>query len=308
MRTSLFFFTLAALGLSAVGSHDASAADPGQNFFGIWKWKSVYKPQSALKDNPEDACNQYLKERNASTNSHAKLDKISPGSNFDNDNGYTCTWHDTDNVSQTTTGTGAVFICPTNSFETLANGMTSGGARDKRCKCAPSPNTASCESPMPPAYDTTSRCVPPPKIQATPPLTKKVLPSINNPTLQADYEATRKAYFENEGECSFFPKDLWKGPGKATVNIGPLCGFRDGDAYAADQKAGLPSEVHKNLDGDKYVWHHNIMTMGEMVLVKEGAHSANCPHKGSAAVWAKMIGEMGTTSKPLQYLNSLPPL
>ena len=80
-----------------------------------------------------------------------------------------------------------------------------------------------------------------------------------------------------------------------TKNIGKLCGFRAGDVRAANAKAGYSTTP------SGYTWHHDLNNMGDMVLVKTTTH-ATCGHVGSAAVWGRMFGYIGS------YPTSLPPL
>jgi len=166
---------------------------------------------------------------------------------------------------------------------------------DYRCEC----DSGTCSPVSPPGPDTSARCKP-----ATPPPTGPVsigqAAAVSNTNQQKaanlvtmiDYGAVAKELKATE-DCVFKKKDFYKG-GPSDVNIGFLCGFRDGDEAAANNLAGYASTPAL------YVWHHNL-DLGRMQLVTKAAHAACGSHIGGVAAWKEALG---LPSYPLH----LPPL
>ena len=97
----------------------------------------------------------------------------------------------------------------------------------------------------------------------------------------AEYNTYRNELAATE-DCTFHPGD-YKPGGPRSVNIGFLCGFRNGDEAAANKIAGFSSTP------SGYTWHHNLQ-LGKMELVTKAAHDACGSHIGGVAVWKEAFG------------------
>jgi hypothetical protein len=283
MRTFLLsIITLATL--SSVGS----AADTGDNFYGYWQWKAiVIGGHDTFYVSPQDACRAAADDLGTTHGDpNAGFIGIVKRSDFTDSNNYLCQVK-LDGKTQTVDAIASNYLCPPNAD--VIPIKNPGAAADLRCFC----KTGPCYSSSPPSYDTSERCVGPQSSKLEPATNTLSLDQYPNwmklfNRFKQDY-ADAINMLDDPKECYFDANDI-----KATVNIGYLCGFRDGDERAANAAANLA----KTPDG--FTWHHDLLNMGELSLVRTTAHEA-CHHSGGGAAWAKMFG---WTSYP----NALPPL
>lgn len=285
MRTSL----LSILALAAL-SGTGSAANTGDYFFGYWQWHSVVDPNDQTPyDNPQDACRAAVAQLGViKGDPDPTFIDIVKASDFTFTNDYLCEMK-LNGTTQILDDISANYLCPPNaSSRPLTN---SGLFSDERCYC----NAGPCHSSAPPSFDTSQRCVSDRSLKQE--STDDTLSLDTTPNwiklfnrFKLDY-AEAIADMPDPKECHFSADQMWSNPDQATVNLGYLCGFRDGDEYAANaiaRKSGDPGPFASGTP-EGYTWHHDLMNMGELKLVKTEAHKA-CSHDGGGAAWARMFG------------------
>jgi hypothetical protein len=268
----------------------ASAAGPGQNFFGYWAWHSPGNPEHT---NPRDACLDLIADLNAS-GTPSSFRGVTPGGATSNRD-YTCLWKHDDapfNDDQSLNALISRYVCPANATAFTLN--NSGVASDFRCRC----DSGTCTSPSPPAVEQSARCTQHRFREPIDQDTVKVHSARTavraknaDPTFYDEYTEIANELAATE-DCTFAPGDFY--PGTHDVNIGYLCGFRKGDEAAANNMAG-----YSGTPSD-YVWHHDL-AMGRMLLVSQTAHAACGAHIGGVAVWKEALGI-------IDYPFFLPPL
>jgi hypothetical protein len=267
--------------LLLAGPHITAAGD---RLFGYWMWTPGGAPPEYY-GNPRDACLALLRQLEHTTAPDASYRGVKKGTSFDTTNNYTCLWkHDqTGDKEESLDALHGRYTCPTNAHALTLN--NSGKVADYRCEC----DSGTCVSVSPPAPDTSKRCKPatPPPPSAPVSIVQAAVISNANQQMAAnlltalDYNAVAQELKATE-DCSFKKKDFYKG-GASDVNIGFLCGFRDGDEAAANNIAGYGGTP------TGFVWHHNL-DLGRMQLVTKAAHAACGSHIGGVAAWKEALG------------------
>ncbi len=291
VKQILFFVFL------SLWSRLAAAETANENFFGYWTWSSG-TGTGITYANPNLACKELVHQLAENQPSAGiSFRGVRRGANPDYNNDYTCLWKRDDDGSnqESTEALDAVYNCvPRSSVITLNN---SARIADHRCRCY----TGTCYPLSPPAIDTSDRCKAPHPPMATLTPGARLQSEVNRELAAAFATASGYNAIANElamtDTCTFTNSDFYKSGGEnVDVNIGFLCGFRDGDEAAANKVAGFASTP----DPDNYVWHH-ALKLGRMQLVKKTAH-ANCgSHWGGVAAWKEALGIF-------EYPLHLPPL
>ena len=161
-----FLLILALTGLAALTPRTASAAVPGDNFYGKYQWRAIGDQE--WYDNPRDACvqgiedpecRQWIAQRRVRQRPRSGRRRLLVSASYDENNEYDCKWQhpnaaNTAQVHETTENIVAEYKCPSNANSYTRN--NSGLAKDMRCKCN---GPGSCFTARPAPYDTTSRCL-----------------------------------------------------------------------------------------------------------------------------------------------------
>lgn len=278
--------------LAIASSSAASAAGPGENFFGYWTWHAPGHLEQ--RTSPRHACLDLVADLNGAGTpaSYRGVSASADPSARD----YTCLWkHDDPPYANDQSINAAIsfYVCPSNA--TAISLGNSGLAVDFRCRC----DSGTCVSPSPPAVDQTARCRKGPAtslkstaVVAAESAQNASLAQSADPAFAAEYSVIAAELDATEA-CTFARADMYP-DGPHTVNIGYLCGFRAGDEAAANNVAGYPNTPNN------YVWHHDL-AMGRLRLVTQAAHRRCGAHIGGVAAWKEALGLA-------DYPFTLPPL
>jgi A nuclease of the HNH/ENDO VII superfamily with conserved WHH len=264
----------------------ATASADSTELRGHWVWRGPMTGDQPHQFSPEAACKFWIRYDFKQTHIDRQYVGVKPPKDPSTSNDYTCSWIDKSDskkkVQDSIAILAASYICPA---ETLMHTLNnSGKVADYRCRC----DDGKVCSEGPPYPDTTARC----QQQSAP--TKK--PSKADVDAQSkklqkdvaqyadkDFMAEYKYLRQNEAvvrECDFKPADLCDGIND--INVGLLCGFRNGDEAAANNLAG------NGATPDKCTWHHH-QDFGRMQLVKTAVHQ-KCSHDGGVSIWKEALG------------------